>query len=282
MEPASPEASPVQLRWSGETDRGRVRQNNEDSFLGQQFNAQEVNHLGKTGEATTESCDFVFAVSDGMGGAMAGEFASRITIEKITRLLPRSFKMAAIGLQPGVDDVLTELYTQIHRALTFVGGSYEECVGMQATLSMCWFTRGWMYFAHIGDTRIYYLPGRGGGIRQLTEDDTYVGWMFRHGQINEREAREHPRRSALQKALGAGNQFVEPQIGSVAYEPGDLFLLCSDGLVEGLYDHQLLELLRTPEPDLLAFHPAQRLVRASLANSGRDNTTALVVEVAGM
>ena len=282
MDPAFQDLSPLRLRWSGETDRGRVRQNNEDSFLGQQFNTQEVNYLGKTGEASTESYDFVFAVSDGMGGAMAGEFASRITIEKITRLLPRSFKMAAIGLQPGVDDVLTELYGQIHRALTFVGGSYEECVGMQATLSMCWFTRGWMYFAHIGDTRIYYLPGRGGGIRQLTEDDTYVGWMFRHGQINEREAREHPRRSALQKALGAGNQFVEPQIGGVAYEPGDLFLLCSDGLVEGLYDHQLHELLRNPEPDLLAFHPAQRLVRASLANSGRDNTTALVVEVAGL
>jgi serine/threonine protein phosphatase PrpC len=282
MDPAFQDSSPLRLRWSGETDRGRVRQNNEDSFLGQQFNTQEVNHLGKTGEASTDSYDFVFAVSDGMGGAMAGEFASRITIEKITRLLPRSFKMAAIGLQPGVDDVLTELYGQIHRALTFVGGSYEECVGMQATLSMCWFTRGWMYFAHIGDTRIYYLPGREGGIRQLTEDDTYVGWMFRHGQINEREAREHPRRSALQKALGAGNQFVEPQIGGVAYEPGDLFLLCSDGLVEGLYDHQLHELLRNPEPSLLALPPAQRLVRASLANSGRDNTTALVVEVAGL
>jgi serine/threonine protein phosphatase PrpC len=279
MDPVRREAPAVRLRWSGETDRGKVRLNNEDTFLGQQFNSQEIHHLGKTGEATTEVSDFVFAVSDGMGGAMAGEFASRITTEKITRLLPLAFKQSALGLEAGVDDVLTELYDQIHRALTFVGGSYEECVGMQATLSMCWFTPGWMYFAHIGDTRIYYLPQHGGGIRQLTEDDTYVGWMFRHGQISEREAREHPRRSALQKALGAGNQFVEPQIGGVAYEPGDMFLLCSDGLVDGLYDHQLDELLRAPEPALLEQHPAQRLVRASLERSGRDNTTALVVEV---
>ena len=104
--------------------------------------------------------------------------------------------------------------------------------------------------------------------------------MFRQGQITERQAREHPQRSALQKALGAGNQFVTPQIGSVGYEPGDLFLLCSDGLVEGLFNEQLLDLLRAPEPAEAALTPAQRLVEASLERSGRDNTTALVVEVA--
>jgi protein phosphatase len=276
----NPRGAPVaKLRWSGLSDRGKVRQNNEDTFLGQQFNAQEVHLLGKVGEGTTEQADFVFAVSDGMGGAMAGEFASRITIEKITRLLPRSFKQSALGLEAGVDDVLTELFDQIHKALTFVGGSYEETRNMQATLSMCWFTPGWMYFAHIGDTRIYYLPHTG-GIRQLTEDDTYVGWMFRQGQLTEREAREHPQRTALQRALGAGNQFVTPQIGGVAYEPGDLFLLCSDGLNEGLYNDQLLALLRSPEPAEAALSPAQRLVKAALECSGRDNTTALVVEVA--
>jgi len=268
----------LRLRWSGMSHRGHVRRNNEDSFLGQQFNAQEVHHLGKVGEATTELTDFAFAVSDGMGGAMAGEFASRITTEKITRLLPRSFKQAAVGLEAGVDDVLEELFDQIHRALVFVGSSYEETHNMQATLSLAWFTPGWMYFAHIGDTRIYYLP-RTGGIKQLTEDDTYVGWLFRQGKLSEREARNHPQRTALQKALGAGNQFVNPQIGSVGYEAGDLFLLCSDGLVEGLYDEQLLDLLRPPGPVPADKSHACRLVEESLQRSGRDNTTALVVEV---
>jgi PPM family protein phosphatase len=268
------------LSWSGETDRGKVRQNNEDTFLGQQFDAREIYHLGKTGDAPSGKTDFVFAVSDGMGGAMAGEFAARITVEKITRLLPKSFGQAAQGLETGFDDVLTELFDQIHRALTFVGGSYEECANMQATLSMCWFTPGWMYFGHIGDSRIYYLPKREGGIRQISHDDTYVGWLFRNGQINEREARAHPRRTALQKALGAGNQFVEPQIGSVACEPGDIFLLCTDGLVDGLYDQQILDLLRPPVLDLEVIHsPAQRLVHQAVENSGKDNTTALVVEV---
>jgi protein phosphatase len=267
------------LRWHARTDRGKVRPNNEDSFLGLLFNAHEVQHLGKVGEAFTGATDFVFAVSDGMGGAKAGEFASRITVEKIIRLLPPSYKQSAVGLEAGFSDVLDELFDEINRALTYVGGCYEECHNMQATLSLCWFTPGWMYFGHIGDSRIYYLPARDGTIRQLTNDDTHVGWLFRNGQINERQARDHPRRTALQKALGAGAQFVDPQVGAVAYEAGDIFILCTDGLVEGLYDHQIVELLRAPHhPEVLAT-PAHRLVDASLANAGRDNTTALVIEV---
>ncbi|HVU07475.1 MAG TPA: protein phosphatase 2C domain-containing protein [Verrucomicrobiae bacterium] len=262
------------LKWSGWTDKGKIRPNNEDSFLGLRFDAREVQRLGKFGEASTEKMDFTFAVSDGMGGARAGEYASQIAVDKITALLPRSFQQTASGLQVGFGDVLTELFSQIHRALVYLGESYEECSGMEATLSLCWFTPGWMYFAHIGDSRIYHLPKRKKEIKQLTHDDTHVGWLFRNGQINEREARTHPRRNVLQKALGGGNQFVDPQIGAVNYERGDIFLLCTDGLIDGLYDHQLADLSRADSEN-----PAQQLVTASINNSGRDNVTALVVKV---
>jgi PPM family protein phosphatase len=266
------------LQWSGWTDRGKVRPNNEDSFLGLQFDARETHHLGRHGEASLKSTDFAFAVSDGMGGAMAGEYASRIAVEKITRLLPRSFQQSAVGLEAGFADVLTELFGETHRALAYVGSCYEECHGMEATLSLCWFTPGWMYFGHVGDSRIYYLPARDGGIKQLSHDDTHVGWLFRNGKLNEREARSHPRRSVLQKALGGGNQFVDPQVGAVAYEPGDRFLLCTDGLVEGLYTHHLVELLLSPEANGNDASPARLLVEASLENDGRDNTTALLIQ----
>lgn len=267
------------LRWFGHTDRGKIRSNNEDAFLGACFDAQELHHVGKLGEGSIDRMDFVFAVSDGIGGAKAGEFASKITVEKITRLLPRSYKQSALGLTAGNDDVLVELFDQIHRALMFLGESYEECSGMGATLSMCWFTPAWMYFAHIGDSRVYYLSARDGGIRQISQDDTHVGWLFRNGKINEREARNHPRRNFLQKALGAGHQFVEPQLGAVGCEPGDLILLCSDGVVDGLYDYQILETLRPSEPYAKGTNPARLLVDAAVERSGRDNTTALLVEV---
>src|SRR5262249_25587410 len=163
---------------------GRVRLNNEDSFLGVQFNAHEVHHLGKIGEASITNTDFAFAVSDGMGGAHAGEFASKIVVEKITQLLPRSFKQSAAGMETGFSDIMTELFDQTHRALTYLGNSYPECHGMGATLSLCWLTPGWMYFGHIGDSRIYYLP-KNGELKQLSHDDTHVGWLVRNGKINE-------------------------------------------------------------------------------------------------
>src|SRR5215203_4729057 len=154
------------LQWSGWTDRGKVRPHNEDSFVALQFDANEVRRLGKTGEASTQHNDFAFAVSDGMGGAMAGEFASRIAVEKITTLLPRSYKLSALGLNADIDDVLEELFDQIHKALVYVGNAYEECRGMETTLSLCWFTPGRMYFGHVGDTRIYYLPKRENEVKQ--------------------------------------------------------------------------------------------------------------------
>jgi serine/threonine protein phosphatase PrpC len=269
----------VSLKWSGRTDRGRIRPNNEDAFLGLQFDSREIYRLGKLGEASIGTMDFAFAVSDGMGGAKAGEYASEIAVEKITALLPRSFQQSAVGLEAGFEDVLTELFDEIHHALQYVGSHYEECVGMETTLSLCWFTPGRMYFGHIGDSRIYYLPARKGGINQLSQDDTHVGWLFRNGKINEREARSHPRRNLLQKALGGGNQFVDPQVGMVEYQAGDIFLLCTDGLVEGLYDGHLVEMLRPPESAGAVADPAHRLVEESLAKDGRDNTTALVIQV---
>ncbi len=269
-------AAPEELRWSGCTHVGRVRKNNEDSFLCLQFDAQEVHYLGRIGDAVIRDVDFLFAVSDGMGGAKVGEFASRIAVDKITRLLPKSFKQSASGLATAFEDVLAELYQEIHRALMYLGSSDPDCNGMGATLSLCWFTPGWMYFGHIGDSRIYYLPAGEKEVRQLSHDDTYVGWLLRNKKIGEWEARQHPGRSSLQKALGAGHQFVDPQVGAVACEKGDIFLLCTDGLVDGVFDSQLPDLLRSGLPvDQHAAH----LVNTAVAQSGRDNTTALIVTV---
>ena len=271
-------ASPL-VRWSGLTDVGRVRKNNEDVFLALAVDGHEVRFLGKTGEASMGATDFVFAVSDGMGGAKSGEFASRITVDRVTRLFPRVFRQAASGMGAGFNDVLEELVTAIHHDLLKLGYAYEECAGMGATLSLCWLRPDWMYFAHLGDSRIYYIP-HDGPMVQVTHDHSHVGWLRRKGQLNEREARTHPRRNALQQALGAGHQFIDPHLGAVAHRPGDRFLVCSDGLTDGLWDKQLEEFLRAPTPAADQPSLAQRLVDEAVNHSGRDNTTAVVVEIA--
>ncbi len=265
------------LRWSGQTHQGNVRSNNEDAFLGLCFSGHEVHYLGKIGEASVKNSDFVFAVSDGMGGANSGEFASRITIEKLSHWLPKSFQVSALGVSVDQTDLLEEVFSSIHEELLKLSRSYEECRDMGTTLSLGWFTPERMYFGHIGDSRIYHLP-KEGGLHQLSQDHTHTGWLRRKGQINEREARSHPMRHSLNQALGAGRQFVEPQIGAVVYEPGDRFLFCSDGLVDGLWDHHLDEFIRISAPDFSEPSPAQRLIEESLERSGRDNLTAVVVE----
>jgi serine/threonine protein phosphatase PrpC len=264
---------PADLRWSGMTHQGNVRPNNEDTFLALEFDGKEVRYLGKTGEASAAKADFVFAVSDGMGGAQSGEFASRITKDKITGLLPKSFRVAAPGPDSGFAAILRQLFLDIHEDLIGLGASYEECRGMGTTLTMAWITPGWLYFGHIGDSRLYQLSSAG-GLAQLTEDHSHVGWLRRNGRITEREARSHPLRNALHQSLGAGHQFVEPQCGAVAFAPGDRFLLCSDGLIEGLWDRHLEEILREP----WAVAGAPRFIAAALERAGRDNLTALVLE----
>jgi serine/threonine protein phosphatase PrpC len=267
------ESKPSRLVWSGHTDRGKVRKNNEDSFLGLLIDSTGASYLGKIGDADCGTSDFVFAVSDGMGGAMAGEFASKITVEKATKILPPLFRQNASGPASGYGAVMLELFTEIHRSLVYLGSCYEECRGMGATLSLCWFTPEWMYFGHVGDSRIYHLPAEG-GLKQVTHDDTHVGWLFRNGQLNEREAKTHPRRNVLQKSLGGGHQFVDPQAGAIALRPGDRFLLCTDGVTDGLFDGRIEEFLREGGNE-----PARELVRRAVEASGRDNATALIVDV---
>jgi len=269
---------PRQIRWSGRTDPGPSRPNNEDAFLALTFDHQSFQYLGKYGEAELDKLDFAFAVSDGMGGAKAGEFASKIAVEKITRLLPAGFRSGAKGIEVGFSDLLNEVFSETHRALIHLGQSYPECHGMGSTLTLAWITPEWLYFGHIGDSRLYYLPSTG-ELKQLTHDHSHVGWLLRQGKINEREARTHPSRHSLNKVLGGNSHFSEAQIGAVGIEPGDRYILCSDGIVDGLWDRNIQRLIHDPDENELKQSPADRLVDKAIHMSGRDNTTALVIEI---
>jgi protein phosphatase len=265
------------IRWSGLTDVGRFRKNNEDAFLALAINGEGVRRLGKYGEAGLLENDYIFAVSDGMGGANAGEFASRIAVDKITRLFPQTFRAAAGGIAVGFQDLLGELFEQIHRELTHMGQAYEELSGMGATLSLCWVRPNWVYVAHVGDSRIYHLPAAG-GIRQISHDHTHVGWQQREGKLSELQARSHPGRNSLQQVLGGKTQNLGPQFGAIGYETGDVFLICSDGLVEGLWNSGMKRLIRNPTTGAPA-DVAERLVAEAVRTDGQDNTTALIFEL---
>ncbi len=271
-------ASKVQkLKWSGMTHPGRFRPNNEDSFLAILLDKRGVRYLGKVGDASLSQSEFIFAVSDGMGGERSGEFASKIAIEKITLLLPKQFHLPSERFHEYSGEIMNELFQSIHHEMTELSRFDSNCRNMGATLSLGWFKENRMYFAHIGDSRIYYLR-KGEKMRQLTEDHSHVGWLRRQGKINEREHRMHPRKNVLAQALGAGHRYLIPNLGFIDYEPGDEFVFCTDGVIDGLWDRAIEEYVRTPTSDMAQQPPAQRLVLSAVAESGRDNATAVVVE----
>jgi PPM family protein phosphatase len=261
-----------QLTWSAHTEAGKHRSNNEDAFLGLTVDAQQVRYLGKVGSASLAQQDLIFAVSDGMGGEHSGEFASKFATERITRLLPSFFKQGAIGLQRGFSDILIELFQRIHQDLQHLGQSYKECRKMGATLTLTWFTPDWVYLCHVGDSRLYRLD-TAGQLHQLTEDHTHVGHLYRTGKINERQLRQHPRRNILNQSLGAGQQFLEPQVAKIELVPGERLLLCSDGITNGLWTHALRDALQS-------HISAVELVKLALAEGSTDNCTAVLIDVA--
>ena len=271
-------ATRLNLSWHGRTDVGRFRKNNEDAFLALTFDAREVRYLGKDGSATMDGDDFIFAVSDGMGGAKAGEFASKIAVDKITDLLPKTFSLAAMGIDRGCSQTLGELFSRIHREMVTMGIHYEECRGMGATLSLCWFTPDKMHFAHVGDSRIYYLP-MDGEFKQLTHDHTHVGHLLRQGKISEFEAKTRPDRNILNQALGGNIQKLDPQIASVDYLPGDRFVLCTDGVTDGISSQRIHALVDSPPANLSELNSAERIIKDAKDESGRDNLTAVTVRI---
>jgi serine/threonine protein phosphatase PrpC len=256
--------------WSGQTDCGKFRPNNEDAFLALRINRSGIQHLGKTGSDSTAEAEFVFAVSDGMGGANSGEFASRIALDAITTRFPGEY--AVHGESSYSKETLKDLFERIHAAMIWQGRCDPNCRDMGATLTLLWFRRQRAYFAHIGDSRLYKLSSS--GLTQLTQDHSHVGWLRRTGKINEREARQHPRKNALNQALGAGHQFLRPEVGAIEIEPGASFLLCTDGVIEGLWDQRIERIIRESSWEDVA----SALVDRAVAESGRDNATAVYIE----
>lgn len=266
-----------QLRWWGLTDPGPFRKQNEDAFLALVFDEEEVRLLGKEGEGGTGLGEYIFAVSDGMGGANAGEFASRLAVRRITERFPQVYRAGGMTPEGEQRRMLEQLFEYLHREMQEMGRHYEECRGMGATLSLLWLTANRAVFAHVGDSRIYRFTA-GDEMEQVTEDHTHVGWLYRSGQITERQARYHPGKHVLQMALGGKHKNLKIQLGSIPVAAGDRFVLCTDGLIDGLWDNTVRKLMVEPPPYAAESPPAKRLLEEAISVSGRDNTTVLVVE----
>ena len=237
----------VNIRHGVATDTGNLRQQNEDAFV---------------------ATDRLIAVADGMGGHNAGEVASRLAVTMLHDRSSSSF--ANVG---ELVDLVTEINAAIYREATTNSGQR----GMGTTLTVAVLVPNdpvpHVLIANVGDSRTYLL--REGELRQITVDHSYVQELVHEGVLTPDEARQHPRRNIVTRALGI-DAHVTVDSWTLPVMPGDRFLLCSDGLVDEVSVEDVTALLsNTTDPKRVA----QTLVNKAKESGGRDNITAAVLDV---
>jgi len=225
------------------TDVGRQRRGNEDSSYA---------HAP------------VFVVADGMGGAQAGEVASQMVVESFAEGLPQ---------EGSPEERLSVVVQRANRDIHARSRKEAESAGMGTTVTAAYLDEDSVALAHVGDSRAYLL--RDGELARLTEDHSLVEELLRGGKLTEEEALEHPQRSVITRALGI-EPIVEIDTWTYPLRPGDVVLLCSDGLTSMISEQQVQEVL-VQAPDLDT--AADRLIDAANEAGGRDNITVVLFRV---
>jgi PPM family protein phosphatase len=236
----------LQLHSAAVTDRGLVRSANQDSV-----------YAGVR----------LLAVADGMGGMAAGDLASAIAIEAVA---PADADLADGQLVEALRAVIEEASGRIRAAV--VEDPKRDGMGTTLTALLASATGTELVLAHIGDSRAYLL--RGAVLQQMTKDDTFVQMLVDEGVITADQASSHPRRAVVTQALQGDP--VEPAFSTVRPEPGDRWMLCSDGLSNVVREDTIATVL-TEQPDVEAC--AHRLVDLARRAGGPDNITVIVADV---
>src|SRR3954451_4946825 len=239
------DAVSVQLRSASATDTGRRRRHNEDAYV----------------------CEPpLFAVADGMGGAQAGELASGLAAAAL-----RDESSQLSGGEQRVDDLIQEANRRIFERQS----QDASASGMGTTITVALVEDGRVSIGHVGDSRAYLIRDR--KLEQLTEDHSLVAELVRSGKLSPEEAEGHPQRSVITRALGTDPD-VDVDTFSIEAKPGDLFLLCSDGLTSMVDDDTILREVERNRRDLKG--AAKALVRAANKGGGEDNITVVFFEIA--
>ena len=240
-----PAMAGLALEYAIRSDVGPVRADNED---------------------TAFASPRMAAVADGVGGAAAGEVASRAAINALVQL-------DRCRLDRPVADALRAAVADGNAAIGFIAGCRPQTAGMSTTLTAVALDGDRYAVANVGDSRTYLL--RDGTLERLTRDDSLVQRLVDSGAVTEAQARHHPQRSLVLDALDGDPGRPPPTVATVAARAGDRLLLCSDGLSDALDDDAIATLLATPERTACA----ERLVAAALAAGARDNVSVVVADV---
>ena len=254
---------------------GRVRKNNEDHYLvarfGRWLEGLLTNLPAGAVPAWSEEVGYGLLVADGIGGAAAGELASRMAISTLIGLVlntPDWILSTEAGEAEQVMQRLAERYRRVHAALQEQGRADPRLAGMGTTMTLACSLGARVVIGHIGDSRAYLLHGD--ELHQLTRDHTLVQGLVDVGRLSAEEAARHPLRHVLTGALGGRTHGLRGDFQQVCLADGDQLLLCTDGLTNMVDDAAIASVLRSGSSSSEA---CQALVAAALDKGGKDNVT---------
>lgn len=208
----------------------------------------------------------LFIVADGMGGHNAGDYASRFSVEFFTQKMVESSTISPITMIESAVEETNDML--LHKAQEQI-----ELEGMGTTFVVATIFDKIMYVANIGDSRLYVI---GKEMKQITEDHSLVEAMIKTGEISRQEARLHPNKNIITRALGA-NEAVEADFFEVNLEDGDTVLMCSDGLTNMLEDETIQDIVKAYPEDIEK--AAETLVNRANENGGKDNIAIIIIKV---
>lgn len=290
----------IKLTAADKTDVGKQREQNEDSVY-------------KRVESAEDGDRGLFIVADGMGGYKAGEVASKLAVETISKGLDSFFKPVdeqptiklnlsdlddpdkTVKLSPApsegsarhktrklpetpfataVEEQLKTAIQQANKAILRYGEQQAAARGLGSTVTALLVHNDQAYIANIGDSRTYLL--RDNKLTALTRDHSLVARLVESNQISPEDVYTHPQRNLIYRSLGAGHKNIEVDVFHQTLRPGDTFLLCSDGLWEMVHHQDLLKTLKEPSsPQKIC----ETLINMANESGGEDNITAIVVQV---
>lgn len=244
------------MRFYGITDVGRERSINEDCIS-----------LPETSENLK-----IFVLADGMGGANAGEVASKEAVEASKMYIEKNIEKVLDGTVDELRELILNAVLEANKRVIELSNAVPEYKGMGTTLIVLYVFKNKVFIGHVGDSRVYRI--RKNIIRQLTKDHSFVQELVNSGTITKQEAKNHPQKNALTKVIGY-EENIEPDIITKGFLKDDVILICSDGLTNMLDDSQIYEIITKNILDTEKM--SKELVDRANESGGLDNISVITI-----
>ena len=242
------------MKFVANTDVGKKRKNNEDSYFAKCYD-EDIS---------------LYIVADGLGGYEGGEYASKILVDSISSYIESNIKRLPDLNENNIKNILSVSLTMANKKIYDLEKTDEKYKGMGTTIVLALKVKSKIYYMSVGDSRMYYIPRTLSKLEQITIDDTYVNELVRTNVISEDEALTHPQKHVLTKAVGILNS-ITTQVNIFEKKTGYI-MLCTDGASNMLKDEEVLELFKNTKFENLA----DSIIAKANENGGADNITVVI------